>query len=353
VPRVAVFRHPCFLLFTLLLSCSSPRPTTSPALLNPAPTVLSSEHWSFEGADGLLLRTTHYRLFTTEPDPHLRLAMPELLERALSHYTTALTPTPLPIPDLKLDTFLLATRPQWESLTRQVMGDSAAPYLRIQRGGFASGGRALLFSIGHRDTLAIAAHEGWHQYTQRTFKHELPLWLEEGIATYMEGFIPDPVHPEFPLFRPWANPERFEQLATSHRAGRLMPLTQLLETSPASLLASDTDLALTYYAQAWALVHFLSDGPVAPPTSSGGSDEPGATGLSRLLHDAAAGRLRAAIDRRHGAGASHLLARERRGTEVFTTYFGDLDRADRAFGAFMRMVVDGSKDRIVAGFRPF
>jgi hypothetical protein len=341
-------------LTTSLIPSCSPKPGGSPALLRPpSPTILSSEPWSFESSPGILLRTPHYRLFTTESDKDLRLAMPELLERALTHYTTALGP--LPTPDLKLDTFLLATRPQWASLTRTIMGPDAAPYLRIQRGGFASGGRALLFTIGHRDTLAIAAHEGWHQYTQRTFKHELPLWLEEGIAAYMEGFIPDPAAPEYPLFRPWANPERFEQLVSASRTGRLMSLSQLLDLSPANLLNSDTDLALTYYAQTWALVHFLASEPEAhardPRSTATNSQFPDL--FARCLEDAATGRLRTAIDHHHGPGASNLLARERRGPEVFTTYFGELTTISPAYDAFIRIVVEGSKDRIVAGMRPF
>jgi hypothetical protein len=310
-------------------------------MLRPESSVESMESWEFEGSPGKLIHTRSYRLFTTETDPHLRLAMPELLERALDHYTSTLAT--LPRPDLKLDTFLMATRPQWESLTRQVMGDHAAPYLRIQRGGFASGGRAVLFSIGHRDTLAIAAHEGWHQYTQRTFHHELPLWLEEGIAAYMEGFVPDPASLEFPLFKGWANPERFEQLVSASKAGRFIPLTRLLEMSPGSLLSSDTDSALTYYAQTWALVHFLREG-------RGGAF---AGALSQVLRDAASGHLRSTIDRRLGTGASQLLARERRGTELFATYFeADLAEANREYSDFLMTVVSGSKDRIVAGLSP-
>lgn len=352
-----------FLLITLS-SCSSRSPSASPAVLSPPVTastaIVSTEPWTFESAEGRLIRTRHYRLFTTETDPHLRDALPVFLERAFNHYTTAITP--LPTPDLKLDTFLMADRAQWQALTRHIMGIHAGPYLRIQRGGFASGGRALLFTIGHRDTLAIAAHEGWHQYTQRTFKHELPVWLEEGLAAYMEGFIPDPSDIHLPLFRPWANPERFEQLAGAATSGRLIPLSRLLDISPASLLASDTDLALTYYAQTWALVHFLVDlhaidtglPTSTPATRAIDRGLPSSMPLTRILQDAAAGNLRQAIDRRHGPGASQLLARERRGGEAFTTYFTpDLSTAEHAYAAYVQAIVRGSKDRILAGQRPF
>ena len=268
--------------------------------------------------------------------------MPDFLELALGHYTTALAT--LPTPDLKLDTFLMADRSQWASLTRQVMGDQATSYLRIQRGGFASGGRALLFTIGHRDTLAIAAHEGWHQYTQRTFRQELPLWLEEGVAAYMEGFVANPEHPELPIFKGWANPERFEQLVAAAKSGRLMPMTRLLELGTSELLNADTDDALTYYAQVWALVHFLKEG----------RNGTRAEALSNALRDAAAGRLRETIDQKLGSGASQLLIRERRGAETFAAYFDpDLAAAARDYDDFVTAIVTrGSKDRIVAGLSP-
>lgn len=325
----------------LPLACSPSPHTASHALLRP-PTppppraIESTEPWQFESTDGRLIRTRNYRLFTTDTTD-LQRTLPPFLELALHSYTTSLTPTPLPGPDLKLDTFLMADRSQWSSLTRQVMGIHAGPYLRIQRGGFASGGRALLFSIGPRDTLAIAAHEGWHQYTQRTFKQELPLWLEEGLAAYMEGFIADPAGDSH-VFKPWANPERFEQLSAAARNGTLMPLTRLLELTPASLLSSDTDAALTYYAQTWALVHFLHD---TYPDQ-----------LARALHDAAAGNLRAAIDAHHGTGASLLLARERRGPELLTTYFNIPD-PQTEYGNYLAAIIAGSKDRILAGQSPF
>ncbi len=325
----------------ILASCARAPTTVSPAVL--APTVIgTTESWDFDGAPGTLTRTRSYRLFSTETDAALMGTMPAFLERALDTYTTVLGP--LPRPTLKLDTFLMADRAQWEKLTRQVMGDAAAPYLRIQRGGFSSGGRALLFTIGPRDTLAIAGHEGWHQYSQRTFKSELPVWLEEGIAVYMEGFIADPADPSLPVFAGWANAERFEQLVSAAKDWQLLSLPKLLDMPPQNLLSTSTEGALTYYAQVWALVHFLKEGENGKYRES----------LSRALSDAAAGHIRSAIDRRFGEGTSKLLTRERRGPELFQTYFNaDLTAAAREYDAFLtEIVLHGSKDRIVAGLSP-
>ncbi len=346
-PRAAALVN---LVAVLLVPACAPTPQrSSPSQFRSPSVVESTVPWQFESADGALIRTRHYRLFTTDASS-LRHSLPEFLELALNQYTSALATPALPRPDLKLDTFLMADRSQWSSLTRQIMGINAGPYLRIQRGGFSSGGRALLFAIGPRDTLAIAAHEGWHQYTQRAFKDELPVWLEEGIAAYMEGFTFDagssgPSGEPMPVFKPWANPERFEQLGAAVKAERVMPLRQLLDTSPTALLAFDTDTALTYYAQTWALVLFLVEGPGSASY---------APSLSRILHDASSGRLRPAIDRRLGAGASQLLARERRGPELFSAYFtSDLAAAEVAYDGFLRMIARGSKDRILMGVPPY
>jgi hypothetical protein len=323
----------------LLLSCASaPPPQASPALLSPAPVV---ETWDFDAAPGKLIHTRSYRIFTTESDPVLLDALPPFIERALDHYVSDLGP--LPRSTLKLDTFLLADRDQWAKLTQQVMGDGAGPYLRIQRGGFASGGRALLFSIGLRDTLAIAAHEGWHQYTQRTFKDELPVWLEEGVATYMEGLTPDALDPARTSFAPWANAERYDQLVSAAKQWQLISLERLLDMHPQSLLSSSTDAALTYYAQVWALLHFLHEG------ENGKYRE----GLSRALADAAAGRVAGTIEARLGSGSSKLLAHERRGPELFKTYFNaDLTVAATEYDNFVTTIVRGSKDRIMSGQSP-
>jgi hypothetical protein len=330
------------ILSLVLFACSISPPSASPAQLSPLPAIESTESWSFDGAPGQLIRTHSYRLFTTEPDAALVETVPIFLERALDHYTSALGP--LPRPTLKLDTFLMADRDQWTRLTEQVMGDAAAPYLRIQRGGFSSGGRALLFTIGPRDTLAIAAHEGWHQYSQRTFRDELPVWLEEGIAVYMEGSTPDPVHPELPAFAPWANSERYEQLVSAAAEWQLLSLDRLLDLHPQTLLSTTTDAALTYYAQAWALTHFLHEG------ESGKYKDK----LAQALSDAASGRIRSTIDSRLGEGSSKLLTRERCGPQLFQAYFNpDLSVAAREYDDFVTTIVKhGNKDRIMSGQSP-
>jgi hypothetical protein len=318
----------------LLAACSSP-PRAAPGVVSARGSpILSTDRWEYAGHPGTAVRTRSYRFFTTATDRTLVDGLPFFLERAMEQYTTAMGP--LPRPALKLDTFLMGERDQWEALTRQIMGSQAATYLKIQRGGFASGGRAILWSIGRHDTLAIAAHEGWHQYTQREFRDELPAWLEEGVAVFMEGFVEDPADSNRPIFLGWANLERFDQLSRAATKSELMPLDALLALDPRRLITASTDGTLIYYAQLWALTHFLREG-------AGGKHRPG---LQNLVADAAAGRMTAMVRAKLGRPA-------RDGLDVFTVYFGEPAAIAPDYDAFISMVTrDGARDLIERGRSP-
>jgi hypothetical protein len=330
-----------------LAACSagSPRPQPSPGVVAPesaAAVVRSSEPWTFQEQPGRIFDTDNYRIYTTDPRAHVMSRLPAFMESALTHYTTTLGP--LPFPETRLETFLFAKRWQWSRMTQQLMGDKADLYLRIPRGGYASSGRAILYNIGVRDTLAIAAHEGWHQYTQSAFREGLPVWLEEGIAAYMEGYRAERRGGP-PRFLPWANVERFDQLRTAAARGRLLTLEELLESTPQEILGQTTDGALTYYAQVWALVHFLNEG-------EGGRYAPA---LRAAIRDAAEGRMRRTLESRLGTRAGRAAALSRRGKGAFLAYITlDLGHAQTEFEAFIqRLVRTGSKDRIVMGESPF
>lgn len=351
----------CGLIGSFLSACASAPPRTDPIAGTVSMGVLvgaekpiaqsttsgiqSVEPWSYNGREGRLVHTPHYRLFTTQADTVLNARVPQFLEAALAAYRTSITgeQSPLPEPSLKLDTYILRSREDWAVLTRQMTGDQADLFLSIPRGGFAFGGKALLFDIGARDTPAIAAHEGWHQYTQRAFARPLPVWLEEGLATYMEGHRFDGRGQ--PQFLPWANAERFDQLRRAHAQGRLTRLPALLEAAPQNLLAPGTDdAALVYYAQVWALAHFLCEG-------SGGRYR---SGLCAVLKDAAVGSIDAQLARTFGAPDAARLLRSRRGPGVFEAYFGDLLQAASEYDAFIEALVQpGSRSAVVAGESPF
>ncbi|GIK20145.1 MAG: hypothetical protein DYG93_00315 [Leptolyngbya sp. PLA2] len=339
-------------LLLLLPACaSSPslranRAAPSPGVVGAASTTspaLAVEPWTFNGRVGQAITTPSYRIFTTQRDTPLADRLPGFMEASLANYTTAIAP--LPPPRRRLDFYVLSNRAEWARLTRDLLGEErASRYLHIERGGFSDDARAVLFNIGLHDTLAIAAHEGWHQYTQSAFAEPLPAWLDEGLAAWMEGFRWDARRPDQPLFLPWANIERFDHLRAAWARGQTVPLQTLLESRPEDLIRASSDGTLTYYSQVWALAHFLNEGDEGRYRNA----------MRRLLLDAAEGRMRRAVQAHLGQRAARSAVMRRTGPEVFLTYFDDdLDAVSRRYADFIdRLVATGAKDRIIAGRSP-
>ena len=244
-----------------------------------------------------------------------------------------------------METYLFATRTQWSTLTRTLLGErDAEPFLKIDRGGFSVRGKGVYHDLGPKDTLVIAAHEGWHQYVQSVFREGLPTWLDEGLATQMEGFMYEPEDPERPVFKPWANVERDDTLRWAMWSNRLLPLAELLTTSPQKLIASGERGPLFYYAQVWAFVHFLREGSGAVR----------ADGFARALKDAAEGRVTSRIREALGETAAEAYATRRDGLALFRTYFADdvtaLDADFRAYCA--ALTPRGGRRAIAEGNSP-
>jgi hypothetical protein len=237
--------------------------------------------------------------------------------------------------------YLMGTRPQWEALTRQTAGPRADIYLRIQRGGYAESARAVFYNIGPRDTFAIAGHEGWHQYTQATFREALPIWLEEGIAVSMEGFRWD--QGGVPSFRPWSNLERYDRLRELVAAGRMSRLEELLNQRPQDLLQDSGLATLDYYAQIWALTLFLREG-------SGGAHR---APLESMVRDASEGRLSARLAAASSPREARAAMLGRVGHTAFEAYFGPMAECSQDFESFIRHAVrPGGRDRVLQGDSP-
>lgn len=321
-------------------AAAKPDPTPRPTFEEPPiDVVLSREPWSFGASTGMVIRTPNYRIYTTERSQALRDRLPEFLERALAHYRTALGS--LPAPTIRLDTYLMDSRPQWVALSKRLTGSNEGPHDLIGRGGYASRGIGVFYDIGLYDTLAIAAHEGWHQFTQRTFKDPLPVWMEEGLATYMEGHKWDG---DRAVFQPWANIERFDRLRLAHSRGELIPFPELIESSPQDYAKRGDGSELIYYAQVWALIHYIQSGDnrVYRP------------GMRSLLSDAAAGRARNALANRFGREETIRILSERRGAAMLELYCDtDLVTIGVGYDRFVESIVrSGARNRITAGRSP-
>lgn len=301
--------------------------------------VVSREPWTFETFPGEVIETPTYRILTTVKPGLMLDRLPAFVEGAIAAYTRSFGV--LPAPREKLETYVMATRPQWARLTQSLMRERASVYLRIQRGGYAADGRGVYFDIGLQDTLAIAAHEGWHQYTQTTFRERLPIWLEEGIAAYMEGYRWDTLQ-DRAAFLGWSNVERYDALRAAREEGKLMPLEALLVSEPSALLDRAGSDPLVYYAQVWALVHWLREGDSGVHRRA----------LDQVLSDAASGQMASRVALQGPTG----VARDRRSrsTATFQAYFDDdLSAASNAYRQFIeRITRPGAKDQIVLGRSP-
>lgn len=289
------------------------------------------EPWTFEGRTGRILITSGHRVHTTIAEQNTLLALAPFLDALVERYRTALGD--LPAPDRPMDTFLFAERGEWQNYTREIMKERAALYLNLGRGGYSVRGTAVLFDIdetGYRDTFSIIAHEGWHQYTQVVFQHALPTWLEEGIATWMEGRVER--GDGAVVFDGLANRARLEMLSNALNTGRLIKLTELIERVPQQFLQEgdrhQTRL-LTYYAQVWALVNFLYEGENGLYREA----------LERVLQDAADGRIVSTILTSPyiaGQQQRRTMATSVLGPGVILAYFNrDLAEFDEQFNAYI------------------
>jgi hypothetical protein len=308
--------------------------------------VADRQPWTFRGNPGSEYRTPNAIIRTTSNDRKILERLPPFVELSILHYQSDLVR--LPRPATTIETFFFANRSQWVTMTNALLGDRAPAYLSIERGGYSVNHIGVFFDLGPRDSFVICAHEGWHQYAHSTFAGPMPVWLDEGVACVMEGFKWDEQFPDHPRFLPWANTERFDQLRSASKAQSLMPIHSLLTLRPQDLIAdgarsgSTQPAALVYYAQVWALVHFLREG-------EGGLYR---SGLEQLLRDTSTDTLR---DRLEGQDLKQFNTR-RTGAQTLLAYLPEgttLRTLDAQYQRFIAKIVSvGGRNRVVAGQSP-
>lgn len=304
--------------------------------------VADRQVWTFKGNPGIAFYTPNAVIRTTSSDRKILDRLPSFVELAVLHYQSDITR--LPRPSETIETYFFDTRLEWETLTRSLMKERASVYLAIERGGYSAKHIGVFYDIGPKDSFVICAHEGWHQYSHSTFLEPMPVWLDEGVACMMEGFKWDEQFPDHPHFLPWANIERFDQLRDAHQSKSLMPIHSLLSLRPQDLMnpSNGQASALTYYAQTWALIHFLNE-------AQGGRYQ---SALHKLLEDIASGNFRSKLDETD----LHQFNRRRTGPATLLAYLPDgttLRSLDEEYQRFINQIVRvGARNKIVMGESP-
>ena len=154
--------------------------------------------------------------------------------------------------------YLFADRAQWENFTRTFAGEQAEIFCRIQAGAYYHRNACVAYDIGPDRTFSVLGHEGWHQFNDRHFKFRLPSWLDEGVAMLFEAQSCKDGSFDF---RPENNAYRLKALRKTLEADAMIPLEQLIATTPGDVLATDqTEAVMAFYSQSYALARFLSSG---------------------------------------------------------------------------------------------
>jgi hypothetical protein len=219
------------------------------------PAVESVENWPNKYAEGIVITTNHYRIYTTLLEPLMLYQVPGFMESAYRGYQDQL-PNPVEI-KTKLTIYLFATRQQWEDYTKAFTGPQAPVYLKIQRGAYFLDGECVAYNIGRKRTYSVLGHEGWHQFNAHCFKYRLPSWVDEGIAMHFET---SKYEQGWFKFEPDKNLGRLSALKETLAKDKMIPLKELIGLNPGEVLIhSDSEAAMAFYAQAYALVRFLRE----------------------------------------------------------------------------------------------
>ncbi len=313
-PNAAIGLLPTALVLLALTGCA----------VTPAPVPVERTEWQpAPGIDGTRLETPHYDLRLTARDPVLQDYLPGFLESALAEYRS-LVPAPGPC-DRRMDVYLFDTREEWARFTRRFTPADAHLYLHIQEGAYMDQRTAttVAYDLGRDRTLALLAHEGLHQYLAACLPEPVTPWLNEGLATQFEAFT---LQHGRPVFAPRHNLFRRNNLRESlDGRGTWIPLPQLLAMHAGEAVVRTGQVSRGYYAQVWALVLFLREGPHAHA-------------FQRLLNDVGTERLRAAIRAYREAVPEAVELGE--GEVVFRRYITeDVDEADESYRAFAHGLV--------------
>ncbi len=307
------------------IGCDSPKPAIQPKR-HPIVIDAESRPWDTSHSRGKLLITDHYRIYTTISRPPLRQYLPGLMEASHSRYLE-LTGLSEHGSAKLMPMYVMATRSEWAALTTARLGRHAGPVLSITAGGYCYDGVCVLWDIGPRATLSVAAHEGLHQFFSHRLKQSLPMWLEEGICVLAEGHH---LSKGLLAFTPKNNPSRITALRNAIVNGHWIRTKKLLPMDAGDAVSTGIAAkAIGYYGQVWALSMFIRS---VPEYNSG---------MQQMIADAQDGRMHRAMGltaealaklKRHGRAYNRTVA-----TPLFKHYISnDLEAFEAEYLAYSR-----------------
>ncbi len=291
---------------------------------------LAQEEWAFHDVEGKRLVTDHFDIRTTLKDEQMVDVLPTFLETCRARCVQMVRPKAESAE--RLAVYVFNTRAEWEAFTVQFAPDRARLYRNIQSGGFTDQPTAtsVLYSIGRDRTLAVAAHESWHQYAARHLPAPMPAWMNEGLATQMEAFD---LYGGAPVFTPRKNYFRRNHLraALTAKDKGLLDLPELLRMHAGDVFGTPGRSTEIYYAQIWSVVLFLMEGPNRTYTR----------GFRSLLDEAGSDAMRVAVNAY--SVATPGTAGMSTGELVFRKYItDDLAQFAAEYVAFARDLVRGT-----------
>ncbi len=297
--------------------------------LEDIPALKSVDPWENRHGPGLKLTTTHYDIFTTLLEPTVLHRCPGFMESVYRAYNSQL-PKQIET-QARLVIYLFADRRQWEGFTRDFAGDLAETFCGIKAGAYYHNGACVAYDIGPERTLSVLGHEGWHQFSDRHFKFRLPSWLDEGVAMLFETGARSGIFRMAPV----DNTYRLNTLSKTLENDALIPIRNLIASNPGDVLAADqTEAAMAFYSQSYALVRFLQEADSGRRLDA----------YHRLLADGLRGDW--PLD-----SASRTIAEDRNiqrntlwnhivGLVLFEDYVGDdYDKIEKEYLAFCRQIV--------------
>ncbi len=205
-------------------------------------------------AENLRLLTSKHYTIHTDFDPALAQDMARRMDAMYAEFQRRLAEfkAPAAAPE-RFEVYLFEHKADYDKLTENRFPNTGGIFMAGQRNLLA----AFLEDQGRDALRRTLQHEAFHQFAYAQISHELPIWLNEGLAQLFEEGIW--TGGQFLIGQ--APPQRVRQLQTDLSAGSLIDFQSFLGQSDdawAARLAGSAEAGGTQYNQAWAMVHFLA-----------------------------------------------------------------------------------------------